>query len=195
MYGTVRSLALIRWAGFAAAVGGALVAVKGIAIVVTGDQPEYIFEVAPLFLALGLGGLHALLEGRGRRARAGGRGARPGRRRVGGGQRRLLRSDDRRRGRSAERHHPADGALDLRRPLLGIAVRRTDALPGRWRSFPLAIRAGVLPLMMVGGVLEALSERLLEVPLVVLGLAWIALGYAIWSHAPGTPAETAFTQA
>ncbi len=77
--------------------------------------------------------------------------------------------------------------------LLGIAVRRADALPGRWRSLPLAIGAGGFPLMIVvGGVLEALSERLLEIPLVVLGLAWIALGYAI-CHAPdshGAPAPT-----
>jgi len=55
VHGRVRRLALIRWAGFAAAVGGSLWGVKGTSIVLMGDQPEYIFEVAPLFLALGLG--------------------------------------------------------------------------------------------------------------------------------------------
>ena len=76
--------------------------------------------------------------------------------------------------------------------LLGIAVRRADALPGRWRSLPLAIVAGFPLMIVVGGVLEALNERLLEIPLVVVGLAWIALGYAICRvpDAQGAPAPT-----
>ncbi len=61
--------------------------------------------------------------------------------------------------------------------LLGIAVRRVGALPGRWRSFPLSMGVAVLPLMMIGAILETLDERLLELPLVVLGLAWVMLGW------------------
>jgi hypothetical protein len=50
--------------------------------------------------------------------------------------------------------------------------------------------------MLVGGILETISERLLEIPLVVYGLAWIALGYAIWNHAPhDVPETTAPTRA
>jgi hypothetical protein len=48
-------------------------AAKGTAILLTGDQPDYIFELAPLFFALGLLALHARLEGSGgEAARVGG---------------------------------------------------------------------------------------------------------------------------
>jgi peptidoglycan/LPS O-acetylase OafA/YrhL len=73
--------------------------------------------------------------------------------------------------------------------LLGVAVRQADALPGRWRSLPLAMGAGAVPLVMIGGILEKLNERLLEIPIVALGLAWMALGYALWSQAPDLPEQ------
>lgn len=193
MHGTVRNVALIRWAGFAAAVGGVLWAVKGTAIVLTGDQPEYIFEVAPLFFALGLVGLHARLEGRGGRpARVGGALAWAGVALAGVSAAVYVATTD-------DEAFPLSATMPLTAlsilvgfVLLGIAVRRADALPGRWRSLPLAIVAGFPLMIVVGGVLEALNERLLEIPLVVVGLAWIALGYAICRvpDAQGAPAPT-----
>jgi hypothetical protein len=36
-------------------------------------------------------------------------------------------------------------------------------------------------LMVVGGILEVVNERLLELPIVLLGLAWMLLGYSVWS--------------
>ncbi len=178
VHGIVRSVALTRWAGFAAALGGALWVVKGGAILVTGDQPEYIFEVAPLLFALGLVGLHARLEGHG-----GGSG------RVGGALAwtslalalvsavvYLVTTDDEVFPLSAT--IPLTGLSILASlVLLGIAVRRVGALPGRWRSFPLSMGVAVLPLMVIGAILETLDERLLELPLVVLGLAWVMLGW------------------
>ncbi len=180
MHGIVRSVALTRWAGFAAALGGALWVVKGGAILVTGDQPEYIFEVAPLLFALGLVGLHARLEGHG-----------SGSGRVGGALAwaslalalvsavvYLATTDDEVFLLSAT--IPLTGLSILASlVLLGIAVRRVGALPGRWRSFPLSMGVAVLPLMMIGAILETLDERLLELPLVVFGLAWVMLGWRI----------------
>ncbi len=178
LHGIVRSVALTRWAGFAAALGGALWVVKGGAILVTGDQPEYIFEVAPLLFALGLVGLHARLEGHG-----------SGSGRVGGALAwaslalalvsavvYLATTDDEVFLLSAT--IPLTGLSILASlVLLGIAVRRVGALPGRWRSFPLSMGVAVLPLMVIGAILETLDERLLELPLVVLGLAWVMLGW------------------
>ena len=60
------SSALIRIGGLAAMVGGLLWVVKGGAILLTGQQPPVVFEAALPLFALGLLGLYARLEGRGR---------------------------------------------------------------------------------------------------------------------------------
>ena len=60
------SSALIRIGGLAAMVGGLLWVVKGGAILLTGQQPPVVFEAALPLFALGLLGLHARIEGRGR---------------------------------------------------------------------------------------------------------------------------------
>ena len=67
--------------------------------------------------------------------------------------------------------------------LLGRTARRTNAFPPPLHNLPLAMGVAT-PLLMtvVGGVLEAINERLLEVPLVVLAVGWIGLGAAISSQ-------------
>lgn len=188
-------MTLTRLAGFAAALGGVLVAVKGGAILVTGDQPEYIFEVAPLFFALGLVGLHARLQGRGRG---------PGR--IGGALAwsglalglvsaivYLATRDDEVFPLSVT--IPLTGlSIFASLALLGVAVRRVGALPGRLRSLPLWMGVAIVPVMVIGGILETLGERLLELPIVVLGGAWVVLGYAIASTSTLKPLPTAIDE-
>jgi hypothetical protein len=196
MHNTARRVAVIRWAGLAAALGGVLWAAKGTAILLTGDQPEYIFELAPLFFALGLLALNGRVEG------GGGEAARFGGALAWSALALVLASAALYFVTGEDEGFPVGVTIALAAlsilaglVLLGIAVRRTDALPGRWRSLPLAIGAGAIPLMMVGGILEPIDERLLEIPIVLLGLAWSALGYAIWRHTPGPLATAARTQA
>jgi len=76
---------------------------------------------------------------------------------------------------------------------LGMAVRRTRALRGRYADLPWAMGLSAIPLLIVGGALETISERLLELPVALLGLGWIALGVALWSAASArsTPAVRA----
>lgn len=65
--------------------------------------------------------------------------------------------------------------------VLGIAVRRAGALPGRYASLPWAMGHG--PWVgddPVAEALEALDERLLELPIALLGLGWVMLGVALW---------------
>ncbi len=187
----VAGVALTRLAGFAAALGGALWVVKGVADFVTNAHPEYIYEVAPVLFALGLVGLHARLEGHGSvSGRVGGAlawaslamalavvGAFSNFVRVG------------------EAGFTRDAVLALfalialtglsiiaSLVLLGIAVRRVGALPGRWRSFPLSMGVAAFPLMVMSEVAlfpDDGRSRLLELPLVVLGLAWVMLGWRI----------------
>jgi len=51
-------MAAARWAGLAAILGGLCWIVKGALIMLTGEQPPYIFEIAPVFFALGAVGLY-----------------------------------------------------------------------------------------------------------------------------------------
>ncbi len=187
----VAGVALTRLAGFAAALGGALWVVKGVADFVTNGHPEYIYEVAPVLFTLGLVGLHARLEGHGSvSGRVGGVLAWASLAMalaVVGAFFYLV--------RVGEAGFTRDALLALfalialtglsiiaSLVLLGIAVRRVGAMPGRWRSFPLSMGVAVLPLMVMSEVAlfpDDGRERLLELPLVVLGLAWVMLGWRI----------------
>lgn len=71
--------------------------------------------------------------------------------------------------------------------VLGIAVRRARALPGRYASLPWAMGLATIPLLILGGALETVNERLLELPIALLGLGWVILGVALW-NAPTTSA-------
>jgi hypothetical protein len=73
---------------------------------------------------------------------------------------------------------------------LGVAVRRTRTLAPVPAWLPLAMGIAAIPLLIVGGALESISERLIEVPIAVLGLAWIGLGIGLWNAATHGAAQT-----
>lgn len=77
---------------------------------------------------------------------------------------------------------------------LGLAARRTSALPSGYASLPLAMGLGLIPLLMLGAALEGLNERLFELPIALLGLGWVAIGGALWKAANSAPHVTGVPQ-
>ena len=179
---------LMRWAGPAGMLGGALWVVKGGGVILTGDQPPT-FEPALFLFGVGLLGLYARLDGRGGRVgRAGGVMA-------------CMAVASAMVTAIAALVAPAwmpDGEGDitpltpaitlaglgtfLGLSLLGIATLRAKVLSPGWNALPLAMGVSAVPLMLIGGILEVFSDRLFELPIVLLGLAWMMLGYALWSN-------------
>lgn len=184
--------ALSRFAGVAAAVGGAAWVVKGSLIIATGDQPPVAFELGPPLFLVGLIGLHARLEGRGGRVgRVGGLLAYAGAfLTVTTAVLFAVSAPE----VSEESFGPVN-ALILGTGLailasllcLGLATRRAGTLGSGWSTLPLLVGVLAILSLFLGGAMEQISERLLEVPIVVIGLAWIVLGYALWSSAAGRP--------
>ncbi len=58
---------------------------------------------------------------------------------------------------------------------------------GALTSLPWAMGLAAIPLLIVGGALETVSERLLELPFALFGLAWIGLGVPLWGATPRVP--------
>lgn len=69
-------------------------------------------------------------------------------------------------------------------------MRRTRALAPGYASLPLAMGLGAVPLLIVGAALESVSERLIELPIALLGLSWTGLGIALWNAAEQRAAAT-----
>ena len=173
------SSSLIRWSGLAAMLGGALWVVKG-GLIMAGvlDLGELLI-VAQLLFAVGLIGLHSRLGGRGGRLE-----------RIGGflayvaaalsvvnAPYSVFFAQD-----GPQTPFPfnvtyatATLAIFIGLVLLGLAALRAEILPRRWRALPLTI--GLLALLPVW----VLAFIHLDLPVVVLGLAWMLLGYVLWS--------------
>ena len=179
---------LARWGGLAAMLGGVLWVFKGGAIILTGEQPPVVFEAALPLFAAGLVGLHARLGGRG--GRLGKTGLLLAYAALSSALVALVGLT-----LAPARWVPNEDSVTLLTPfivlagfgpfvglvLLGIATLRVKAMPAPWSALPLVMGAGAFPLMLVGGVLELVNERLFELPIVLLGFAWVLLGYSVWS--------------
>ena len=172
---------LVRAGGIAATLGGAMWVGKGGAILAGRGQPPVAFEAAPALFALGLLALHAAARGRPERLE-----------RIGAWfayVAALLAAVTAVAALVAWKGDmPAlfDGTMGVATlcilvalVALGVVVRRAAILGRRWSTLPLALGVLFVPLLLVGGLLAAADERLLEIPIVLLGLAWILLGYAI----------------
>jgi len=179
---------LVRWGGLAAMLGGVMWVFKGGAIMLTGEQPPVVFGAALPLFAAGLVGLHA---------RLGGRGGRLGRTGLLIAYAALVSALVVLVGSTLAPAGwaPNEDSVTPLTPfivlagfgpfvglvLLGIATLRVKAMPSPWNALPLVMGAGAFPLMLVGGVLELVNERLFELPIVLLGFAWVLLGYSVWS--------------
>jgi hypothetical protein len=165
------SSVLIRLGGLAAMVGGLLWVVKGGSILITGQQPPVVFEAAMPFFAVGLLGLHARLDGRGGPL----------------GKAGILVAYAALTAAATFLITPlapfiivAGFGPFLGLVLLGSATLQARVFPRPWSALPLAMGVGgPLLILVAGGGLALISERLLEIPLVLVGFAWILLGYSV----------------
>jgi hypothetical protein len=164
------SSALVRLGGLAAMVGGLMWVIKGGTILLTGQQPPVVFEAAMPLFAVGLLGLHTRLDGRG--GALGKAGVLVAYIALVSAAIVLITS-------FAPFIAAAGFGPFLGLVLLGSAVLQARVFPPPWRILPLATGLGGPLLILVGGGLAQLSERLLEIPIVMVGLAWILLGYSV----------------
>jgi hypothetical protein len=169
---------IARWGGLAAMLGGGFWISKGGLIMLGGPDPDLLIP-GELFLALGLVGLHAQL---------GGRGGWPGR--IGSllayaavvlsavnAPYSLLFAEDGPRTPFPFNvaYFAASVAIFAGLISLGIAGLRAKILTPRWRVLPPVLGlASILPVWVLAFVH-------LELPVVFLGLGWVAFGYALWA--------------
>jgi hypothetical protein len=163
---------LTRFGGAAALIGGVAWLVKGLTILIGADQPPLLFEVAPMLFGLGLVSVaHSTMPPSPRRTAVFG----------------------------CAGVATSAGMVALVSELVGEVVGAALAISsltllvglltvGRARPWPgpLAWWIGVamVPALIVGGLLSEIDERLLELPLICLALAWMVVGWALLRAQP-----------
>ena len=158
---------LVRLGGVAAFVGGLAWIAKGAVILAGGEQPPVLFEAAtPLFGIALLGVALATMP--------------PSRRRtavLGFSMVSMIAGFLALVSELVDEVWGVALAVSSVALLLGLlTLRRNGPLPA-----PLAWWIGVamVPAVVVGGVLAEIDERLLEIPLVCLGIAWMVIGRGV----------------
>jgi len=157
---------LVRLGAVAAFMGGLGWTVKGVVILAGGDQPPLLFELAPALFGVGLLSIAYSTM-------------RPGRRRTVALE----------LGATATIAGLAALVSDVVGEVAGWALAISSvalligllmlARNGRWPA-PVAWWIGValVPAFLVGGLLSEIDERLLEIPLICVGIAWMTVGWA-----------------
>ncbi|MGH2703525.1 MAG: hypothetical protein ACRDJ4_00065 [Actinomycetota bacterium] len=182
---------LVRIGAIAAVLGGAAWAIKSASIILGGGQPQYLLEIGPVLFGVGLLGLHARLPRDDSITRVGGVLAY-----LSGSLAAIALVIS---ASAGDRVTPATFSTTILGAfvtglaalgVLGFAARRNQLLPAQLRWLPLAMGIAGIPMMLLGSVLSAIGEVLVEFPLLVLGVAWIFLGLAVWAETPG-PEQTA----
>ena len=164
------SSSFVRLGWMVATVGGLMWVVKGGAILITGQQPRVVFEAAMPLFAVGLLGLHARLDGRG--GPLGKAGVMVAYAALASAAIVLVAP-------LAPFYAVAGFGPFLGLVLLGSATLRARVFRPPWSTLPLAMGFGGPLLILAGGALAMISERLLEIPIVLVGLAWMLLGYSV----------------
>lgn len=177
-----------RWAAAAAVVGGAAWMFKAVLTLATGDEPAAAFAIGFALFPFALLGLWSLVRDvPGRTVRIGGLLAAAAAaavvlaalvRMIGGAD-----VEPREDEVTALTPFMALAGLGTFAALfaLGLAVRRSGALAAGYASLPWAMGLAVVPLLIAGGALQTIDERLLELPIALLALGWIILGLALWN--------------
>jgi hypothetical protein len=174
----VRQLLIL--CGVSALIGAALWIYKGIAILISGTQPDHAFEVAPFFFGVAaVTLLYAVIGGIGRprwlvvtfawlAVSAG-----------------VVAAVAHFAGQEDEFGDPAYLVNFLSILVLlfmiGGDIRRKKLLP-RWSFTPSLLAWELLLALPVGAALEGIDERLLEIPLIVAASGWTMLGIAVLSR-------------
>ena len=173
---TDRSGRLIRIGAAAGLAGGLAWVIKGVTILATGEQPPLAFELALPLFGLSLLGV-ALLTSRGiRRTIA-----------VGLAWLAVVAGVMALWSELFDKGWDQSIAASSLALLLGqLALPRSDGAPA---ALTFWIGVATLPALAVGGALAEIDERLLEIPLVCVGLAWMLVGWLTLRHRQGAPAS------
>jgi hypothetical protein len=171
---------LLVLCGVSALIGAALWVYKGVSILVSGNQPDHAFQVAPFFFGLAavtllyavIGGIERprwLLVTFGWLAVSAGA--------VAGVSHFAGKEDD-----LGDLGYLVNFvSILVLLFMIGGDIRRKKLLP-KWSFTPSVLAWELLLVIPIGAVLEGINERLLEIPLVVGASGWMMLGIAVLSR-------------
>lgn len=175
MYMKISELLAKGWWGITAVVGGGLWAAKSLAILTTGHQPDYLFELAPIALAAAVLGLTLVWHREVGRRLTVGLGVLALVAASAAGVSYVVQGDD------EGLFGPAVMVTMLSMIVLlfwmGRSLWRTRS-GEPWRAIPYPLAWAFVAAIPLGGLLSALNERLLEIPLLIISVGWIWLGVA-----------------
>jgi hypothetical protein len=172
----------ISWGGWAAVIGGAMWSVKAGVILLGGEQPDYLFELAPLALGIAILALHAFLNGQGGKLATAGQIVAVATilATIINGFEEALADEEWIQALSSFVDMVAGLGPIVGLILLGLAGR--DTMTG-WRLGPLKLAAiyplSVMLLIPLAPFVDfdgATGERLIEIPILAIGVGWIMFG-------------------
>ena len=155
------------WSGGALLMGSALIAVKSLAILITGDEPQLIFEISPFFLGVGMLLVAPALSLEGPRRRAVPALALTSL--VAGAVAGVTEL-------TGEVFGPAIAVATLSAIVAAVVSGWRPAGDPRKRAL-LLVGIAVVPALVIGGILSEFNERLLEVGLLAYAAAWALAGF------------------